>query len=133
MKSLAVLFFIVSFQVQAQSDDFSGTIYWKINKATSLDNSADKFSFNCQFITIGKKIVKWVQSGPAGTTEFVVSSVAGNWENISKPGKIKFQITWEDSKGTIEIERIGAVTLLTMDIGEGGRYKFEVYEFKKEI
>jgi hypothetical protein len=132
MKILLLVYCAITWHVNAQTNDpLSNQIVWFANKAINVDKPGDQFQFNCKFITEGNKPIKWIQTGAIGTTEFIVTSIAGEWKDVSKDGKISFRVTQNELIGSVDIVRLKGKTILTMDLGEGSRYKFEISDYQK--
>jgi hypothetical protein len=127
-----LILWVFSLQLSAQtSDPLSNQITWFANKAINLDKPGDQFQFSCKFITEGNKPIKWIQTGPVGTTEFIITSTAGVWKDISKDGKISFQVSQDELNGSVDIVRLKGKIIFTMDMGVGSRYKFEISNYQK--
>lgn len=123
---------LVSTQSFTQSIDvITNQINWHATRATNLDNPGDQFKFICDFVTHGNNSIKWIQKGAAGTTDFVVNSIEGEWKDTSKDGQIVFRVSQDETSGSITIKRKTGKTIISMDLGEGSRYKFEIGDYQK--
>jgi hypothetical protein len=131
MKILLLIFCLIALRVNAQiTDPRYSQITWSVSKVINLDKLEDQFQFNCKFITEGDQPIKWVQTGAAGTTEFTVTSIEGEWGDVSLPGTVTFHVSLDGTVGSIIIIKESGKTYLTMDIGEGARYKFEISNYQ---
>jgi fibronectin type 3 domain-containing protein len=107
---------VCPFFVKAQTADIKqDTITWSATADTNL-NTSETFSRNATFVTYGQSKVELVNGVKARV--FTVTSIDGDWADLSQPGKLIYQITFRDLAGLITIVRDESGLTLTLDMSQ---------------
>jgi hypothetical protein len=104
-------------------------ITWHLDSLTDL-NTTSTSAYSGTFKTDGHQNIQWIQNNGAYITEFVVSSIEGNWENILENGNILFHVSYEELIGTLLFERTTDGSFITLSLqlpsGEKLHHKYHV-------
>lgn len=137
MKAYYIFIFALLCSVSASAQNIHNTVLRWISDRTDNQKNNDAFQFSSTFVTSSTE-VKWFQKNGQYTTVFYIVSAEGRWSDISKPGKVKFQVTEKGNNNTgyILFERSEQAIAILLDfssLGEHGlRQKFYVTDIQKE-
>jgi hypothetical protein len=117
MKNLILLSFIIHSTISLKAQDIkTSTLSWSSNRTVNLKNE-DYFNYSCIFKTTPTAI-DWVQKGGAYITRYQIISTEGTWTDITKPGKVTYQVKRDDMPGTLIFERNEVEITVTIDFSK---------------
>jgi hypothetical protein len=123
MKTIQLLIFFqvfnMAFCVVCKSQDASSSkISW--NSFMTYDLRAGKpIKENTQLKTYGKDSVQWIGTDGKTKNHFMVKSIRGSWNDVSKPGEILYVVAGPTGVGTLKISSVeGRRAVIRLDINE---------------
>jgi hypothetical protein len=115
---LTILFCALTYAAFSQ-DAASAKLAWNAVQATSQkDNSP--FAYNCSFITASGTSLSWIQGGGKKTKSFSISSVSGQWSDITTDGQIIYNVSTNQITGSFEFSRVSGQLSVHMKLSVSG-------------
>lgn len=96
---------LLSFSLVQAQDISKETLRWTASGFRDLDSKED-FNNSCEFVTYGRKQVKWVQDDGKNVVDWNITGVSGSWSDVNKSGTIKYNIANSKTKGTVTIAKV---------------------------
>ena len=102
---ISCIFFFFQYALSSQAQNpTSTTLTWKsVSAVNQIDNSS--FSYACSFVTYGNKKLDWVQRNGDKVSHFNVSSVDGQWVDLSRNGQLIYHVSDGDLTGTLTFSK----------------------------
>lgn len=111
MKTFFILLLLISSTVAWSQNPLSDPLRWSLGQGTDLRTS-QTFSYSGT-LTTSSQAVQWAQTSTSSS--FSVSSVTGNWTDISQNGQLVFGITEDGASGLLTVERNSNGLFVTME------------------
>lgn len=121
-KIVPIIFFLIVFfpgttDAQPVINPSQSDVVWEYSRITIGEES---FDLGGKFITYSDHRVEWIQNG-RNDNSFTTTSFSGVWNNASRKGSIVFNVTMDESSGTIEFGKEGKQVKVTVNIHNPGR------------
>jgi hypothetical protein len=97
----------------------SDSIVWSVDQLTDLLQNQTQ-SYECKFITSAEGIV-WLQRDDDYQKTLAVSSVSGNWSDLSSDGFYQYAVTFQNRSGTLRFEKASDTVTIRMSFVENGK------------
>ncbi|HYG19124.1 MAG TPA: hypothetical protein VD816_09345 [Ohtaekwangia sp.] len=98
--------------LKAQNNFAADTIRWNCSRMHNLNNG-DNFIFNCVVKSYGLEKIEWIQKSGAQVFTFSITGVDGEWQDVTLPGRLALQISYEGNPGEMvfETDNAGKTTI----------------------
>ncbi len=106
----------------------TSNLTWQAVETTDLQTSATT-TLKCLFKTNANQSVEWIQKKGEMKGLFTVTSVEGNWSNVSTAGSIIYRLQRNGNSCKMTIEKNASGTFITMDFSKSGEFT-SLYRFK---
>ena len=122
MRTITITLFCLLTKIACAQNMSTQKLNWSVNQLLDL-NTNKSSGYNCTFATKGNDAISWTQK--SYVTSLTVTGTSGTWTDVSKTGKVIYQVNWEGSAGTLTFERDTTGLWITIDIdqGSGSRLK----------
>jgi hypothetical protein len=106
MKNLALLILLLSSSLTAvaQSSVTLGQDNIVFHSAQAINNG-NTLSLDNEFIIRGSTEIEWSQANGAEKTKYVITGVAGSWQNMNETGAMQFAVQVGSANGKIILYR----------------------------
>ncbi len=98
-----------------------GTLLWQAEEVTDLQTATNK-QMSCQFRTQSNSSVEWIQKDGALKSLFTISSVDGQWADVSTLGTITYALERNGKTAKMILEKTASGTFITMDFSKPGEF-----------
>jgi hypothetical protein len=106
----------------------TSNLTWQAVETTDLQTSATT-ALKCLFKTNANKSMEWIQKKGEMKGLFTITSVEGNWSNVSSAGSITYGLQSNGNSCKMIIEKNVSGTFITMDFSKPGEFT-SLYKFK---
>ena len=117
MKTLTILIIICG-AIAAKGQDISATnLLWTVSGAKAQSDSAS-FNYACTFTTraLATATLDWSQNNGQSVATYTVTSVDGQWSDVTQDGQVTYHVQKGKVNGTIVFQRSGGVPSIHLQL-----------------
>jgi hypothetical protein len=108
-------------------------IVWNATKAYNQNRANDEVIYNCSFITNKSSSLKWRQKNGERVTDYSVTSVEGNWQDLKSDGQITYYIKKNNVTGTATFARSDGQYTIHLKMAVNGKPDIDYFFYIDNI